>query len=62
MLALEGLQQGNKAIEVALPKFGIKCSCRVLTLYRWVYIMLTCFLLDIMQPRGHDRLSLWLAP
>ena len=24
--------------------------------------MLTCFLLAIMQPRGHDRLSLWLAP
>ena len=28
----------------------------------WIYIMLTCFLLAIMQPWGHDRLSLWLAP
>ena len=28
----------------------------------WIYIMLACFSLAIMQPRGHDRLSLWLAP
>ena len=31
-------------------------------IYIWIKIMLTYFLLAIMQPWGHDRLSPWLAP